>query len=409
MEINSGDTAWLLISTTLVLLMTPGLAFFYSGMVRKKNVLSTLMMSIVMIAVVSVLWAFYGYSLSFGPNFNGIIGSLDWAGLMNVGQSPSTIYATTVPHLLFMMFQATFAIITVALITGGVVERIKFSSLLVFGIIWFTIVYCPIAHWVWGNNGWLAKLGVLDFAGGTVVHINAGFAALALAMVLGPRKGFKEKQIMNPNNIPFVVLGTGLLWCGWFGFNAGSALTAGGSAASALAATHFAGAAGALTWMALGWIYKRPSVLGIVTGAVVGLATVTPASGYIQPIAGIPIGIIAAIASYYVILWRNKTNIVDESLDVFACHGVGGIIGVLATGVFAVSAVGGRSGLIDGNGMQILVQLFAVLVTAAFSFVISWLIAKFVQAIMGLRVHESEEMVGLDISQHGENAYGELF
>ncbi len=409
MEINSGDTAWLLISTTLVLLMTPGLAFFYSGMVRKKNVLSTLMMSIVMIAVVSVLWAFYGYSLSFGPNFNGIIGSLDWAGLMNVGQSPSTIYATTVPHLLFMMFQATFAIITVALITGGVVERIKFSSLLVFGIIWFTIVYCPIAHWVWGNNGWLAKLGVLDFAGGTVVHINAGFAALALAMVLGPRKGFKEKQIMNPNNIPFVVLGTGLLWCGWFGFNAGSALTAGGSAASALAATHFAGAAGALTWMALGWIYKRPSVLGIVTGAVVGLATVTPASGYIQPIAGIPIGIIAAIASYYVILWRNKTNIVDESLDVFACHGVGGIIGVLATGVFAVSAVGGRSGLIDGNGMQILVQLFAVLVTAAFSFVISWLIAKFVQAIMGLRVDESEEMVGLDISQHGENAYGELF
>jgi Amt family ammonium transporter len=227
-------------------------------------------------------------------------------------------------------------------------------------------------------------------------------------MVLGPRRGFKEKAIMNPNNIPFVVLGTGLLWCGWFGFNAGSALTAGGSAASALTATHLAGAAAALTWMALGWIYRRPSVLGVVTGAVVGLATVTPASGYIQPIAAVPIGIIAAIVSYYVILWRNKTSLVDESLDVFACHGIGGIIGVLATGVFAVSAVGGKSGLIEGNGTQMLIQLFAVLVTAAFSFTVSWLIAKAVQVTMGLRVHEHEELVGLDVSQHGENAYGGL-
>jgi Amt family ammonium transporter len=408
MEINSGDTAWLLVSTALVLLMTPGLAFFYGGMVRKKNVLSTLMMSFVMLAVVSVLWAIYGYSLSFGPDVKGIIGTLAWAGLMNVGQSPSMVYATTTPHLVFMMFQATFAIITVALITGGVVERIKFSSLLVFSIIWFTIVYCPLAHWVWGDNGWLASLGVLDFAGGAVVHINAGFAALALAMVLGPRRGFKEKETMNPNNIPFVVLGTGLLWFGWFGFNAGSALTAGGSAASALAATHLAGASASLTWMILGWIDRRPSALGVATGAVVGLATITPASGFIQPIMAIPVGIVAAIISYYVMLWRNKTNSVDESLDVFACHGIGGVIGMLAAGIFAVQSVGGRSGLIDGNGTQVLIQLLAIVVTAGFSFAVSWGIAKLVQVTMGLRVNEREELVGLDVSQHGENAYGGL-
>ncbi|MEJ2739897.1 MAG: ammonium transporter, partial [Dehalococcoidia bacterium] len=326
----------------------------------------------------------------------------------HVGQSPSTVYATTTPHLVFMMFQATFAIITVALITGGVVERIKFSSLLVFSIIWFTIVYCPVAHWVWGDNGWLAGLGVMDFAGGAVVHINAGFAALALAMVLGPRRGFKEKETMNPNNIPYVVLGTGLLWFGWFGFNAGSALTAGGSAASALAATHLAGASAALTWMILGWLDRRPSVLGVATGAVVGLATITPASGFIQPIMAVPVGIVAATVSYYVMLWRNKTNSVDESLDVIACHGIGGIIGMLAAGIFAVQSVGGRSGLIDGNGTQVLIQLLAIVVTAGFSFVVSWVIAKLVQVTLGLRVNEREELVGLDVSQHGESAYGGL-
>lgn len=408
MSINSGDTAWLLVSTTLVLLMTPGLAFFYGGMVRKKNVLSTIMMSFVMVAMISVLWAFYGYSLSFGPDFIGMIGRLDWAGLMNVGQSPSTVYATTVPHLVFMMFQATFAIITVALVTGAVVERIRFISLLVFCIVWFTIVYCPLAHWVWGNNGWLARLGVLDFAGGTVVHINAGFAALAIAMVLGPRRGFKEKETMEPNNIPYVVLGTALLWFGWFGFNAGSALTAGGSAASALAATNLAGAAAALTWMILGWANKRPSVLGIATGAVVGLATVTPASGFIQPIMAVPIGIVAAIISFYAMMWRTKSNKIDESLDVFACHGIGGMIGVIATGIFATSAVAGKSGLIDGNGTQVLIQLLAVVITAAFSFVVTWIVAKAIQVTMGLRVKEEEELVGLDISQHGERAYGGL-
>jgi Amt family ammonium transporter len=408
MPINSGDTAWLLISTALVLLMTPGLAFFYGGMVRKKNVLSTIMMSFVMIAIVSVLWACYGYSLSFGPDISGLIGNFEWVGLMNVGQTPSSVYATTVPHLIFMMFQATFAIITVALITGGVVERIRFSSLLVFSVVWFTIVYCPLAHWVWGNNGWLAGLGVLDFAGGTVVHINAGFAALAVAMVLGPRKGFKEKESMDPNSIPYVVLGTALLWFGWFGFNAGSALSAGGSASTAFAATNLAGASAAITWMIVSWINRRPSVIGIATGSVVGLATVTPAAGFIHPMSAIPIGIVAALVSYYVMLWRNKTNSIDESLDVFACHGVGGIIGVIAAGIFAVASVGGKSGLIDGNGMQVLIQLLAVIVTAGFSFIMSWVIAKIIQITIGLRVNEDEELVGLDISQHGERAYGRI-
>jgi len=289
MQINSGDTAWLLMSTALVMLMTPGLAFFYGGMVRSKNVLSTLMMSFVMLGLISILWAFYGYSLSFGPDFKGIFGGLQWAGLMNVGMEPSSIYATTIPHFLFMMFQATFAIITVALITGGVVERIRFSSLLIFSAIWFTVVYCPVTHWVWGNGGWLNNLGVLDFAGGTVVHINAGFAALAVALVLGPRRGFNEKEAMEPNSIPYVVLGTALLWFGWFGFNAGSALRASGLAASAFATTNFAAASAAMTWMVLGWIHRRPSVLGVATGAVVGLAAVTPATGFIHPMAAIPV------------------------------------------------------------------------------------------------------------------------
>jgi ammonium transporter, Amt family len=405
-QINSGDTAWLLVSTALVMLMTPGLAFFYGGMVRRKNLLSTLMMSFVMLGLISILWAFYGYSVSFGPDFKGIFGGLQWAGLMNVGMEPSTVYATTVPHFLFMMFQATFAIITVALITGGVVERIRFSALLIFSIIWFTVVYCPIAHWVWADGGWLARLGVLDFAGGTVVHINAGFAALALAMVLGPRQGFEEKETMEPNSIPFVVLGTALLWFGWFGFNAGSALQANGLAASAFASTNFAGASAAITWLILGWIHRRPSVLGVATGAVVGLATVTPASGFIHPMSAIPIGIVAAIISYYVMLWRTRANKVDESLDVFACHGVGGMVGTLATGLLATASINGKSGLIDGNAGQVLIQMVAIVVTAAYSFGFTWVIAKVIDATLGLRVRNEEEMVGLDISQHGERAYG---
>ena len=406
MSVNSGDTAWLLVSTALVMLMTPALALFYGGMVRRKNVLSTIMMSFAILPLVSVLWVIYGYTLSFGPDSGGVIGSLNWLGLMGVGQEPSSVYATTVPHLAFMMFQATFAIITVALITGAVVERIKFGALLIFSTLWLTLVYCPVAHWVWGSGGWLGKLGTLDFAGGVVVHVSAGISALALALVLGPRKGFKERIPMEPNNIPMVVLGAALLWFGWFGFNAGSAVTAGGLASNAFAATNIAGASGALIWMLLSWINRRPSVLGAATGAVVGLASITPAAGFVQPIYGIPIGAIGAALAYYVMLWRVKTNRLDESLDVLACHGVGGTWGTIATGIFAAGIVGGAKGLIDGNGKQVLIQMAAIAVTIPFAFSITWFLAKLVDATVGLRVTPEEEIVGLDISQHGERAYG---
>jgi Amt family ammonium transporter len=395
-------------STALVMLMTPALALFYGGMVRRKNVLSTIMMSFAIIALVSILWVVYGYTLSFGPDKGGVIGGLDWLGLMGVGQEPSSVYAKTVPHLAFMMFQATFAIITVALITGAVVERIKFGALLIFSALWLTLVYCPVAHWVWGSGGWLGKLGVLDFAGGTVVHVNAGISALALTLVLGPRKGFKERIPMEPNNIPMVVLGAALLWFGWFGFNAGSAVTAGGLASSAFVVTNTAGASAAFTWMILGWIHRRPSVLGAATGAIVGLAAITPAAGFVQPWVGIPVGAIAAMLSYYVMTWRSKANKIDESLDVFACHGVGGTWGVIATGIFATGAVNGVKGLIDDNWLQVPIQMTAIVVIVAFAFSVTWLLAKLVDVTIGLRVTKEEETVGLDISQHGERAYGGL-
>jgi len=404
---NSGDTAWILTSTALVLLMTPALAFFYGGMVRRKNLLSTIMMSFAILCMISILWVIYGYTMAFGPDVRGLVGNLSWFGLTGVGQTPSSVYAVTVPQLAFVAFQATFAIITVALWTGAVVERIKFGSLLAFAALWFTLVYCPVAHWVWGNGGWLAQLGALDFAGGTVVHVNAGVSALALAMVLGPRMGFKEGESMEPNNIPFVVLGAALLWFGWFGFNAGSALTAGGLASTAFIATNTSAAAAGFTWMILGWIHRRPSVLGAATGAVVGLVAITPAAGFVPVWAAIPIGAIASIISYYVMVWRAKAGKVDESLDVFACHGVGGMWGALATGIFATTAVNAAgSGLIDGNWKQLLIQLVAITATMAYAFVISWLLAKALKATMGLRVKEEEESVGLDISQHGETAYG---
>jgi Amt family ammonium transporter len=307
-----------------------------------------------------------------------------------------------------MMFQGAFAIITVALWTGAVVERIKFSALIVLAAVWFTLVYCPVAHWVWGNGGWLAKLGSLDFAGGTVVHVTAGLSALALALVLGPRRGFSEKVPMEPNNIPFVVLGTALLWFGWFGFNAGSALTSGGLASSAFVATNASAAAAALTWTILGWINRRPSVLGTATGAIVGLVAITPGAGFVHPLAGIPIGATGAILSYRVMTWRLKTNRLDESLDVFACHGVGGIWGALATGIFCTAAVNsaGADGLIMGSGLQLVKQLAGVTATGFYAFGITWIIAIILKATMKIRVREEEELVGLDISQHGERAYG---
>jgi len=408
MSINSGDTAWLLISSALVMLMTPGLALFYGGMVRRKNLLSTIMMSFAVLSLVGILWVVYGYSLSFGPDKGGIIGGLEWVALRMVGPEPSSVYATTVPHLAFMIFQAMFAIITVALLSGAIVERMKFSALLVFCVLWLTFVYSPVAHWVWGSGGWLAKLGALDFAGGTVVHINAGASALALAWLLGPRRGYREKEPMEPNNIPMVVLGAGLLWFGWFGFNAGSALTSGGLAASAFVATNTAAAAAAFTWMLLSWIYRRPSLLGAATGAVVGLVAITPAAGFVSPVMGIPIGVGAAVVCYYAMLLRARKMGVDESLDVWACHGMGGTWGALATGIFASVTVNSASadGLIFGNAMQFAKQFLAVVVVWAFAFGVTCLLGKLVDVTIGLRVSPTEETVGLDISQHGERAYG---
>ncbi len=409
MPVSPGDTAWLLASSALVMLMTPGLALFYGGMVRRKNILSTIMMSFVALGLVGVLWVLYGYSLSFGADHAGLIGGFNFLGLMGVGQEPSSVYATTVPHLAFMIFQAMFAIITVALITGAVVERIKFSSLLIFSTLWLTIVYAPVCHWVWGEGGWLLNLGALDFAGGTVVHINAGVSALALVLLLGRRRGFPA-QAMEASNIPLVVLGAGLLWFGWFGFNAGSALTAGGLASSAFVTTNISAAMAAFTWMIISWLHRRPTVLGTVTGAIAGLATITPAAGFVTPLAAIPIGIMAAVVCYYMMLFFKTKLGFDDSLDVFAVHGVGGILGMLATGVFASLAVNaaGADGLIYGGGMQLLKQLAGIVAVGGFAFVVTWLLGKLVDVTIGLRVRETEEAVGLDISQHGERAYGGL-
>jgi len=409
MSISPADTVWILISSALVMLMTPGVALFYGGMVRRKNLLSTMMMSFACLGLVSLLWVLYGYSLSFGSNHAGIIGGLNFLGLMNVGQEPSPVYASTVPHLGFMVFQAMFAIITVALITGAVVERIKFSSLLIFSALWMTLVYSPVAHWVWGSGGWLAKLGVLDFAGGSVVHLNAGISALALVLLLGRRRGF-PKDAMEPNNIPLVVLGASLLWFGWFGFNAGSALTAGGLAASAFVTTNTAAAAAAFTWMVISWLYRRPTILGTATGAVAGLATITPAAGYVTPLAAIPIGIVAAIVCYYAMLLFKVKLGFDDSLDVFAVHGVGGILGMLFVGVFSSLAVNsaGADGLLTGNVTQLFKQLIGVVSVGAYAFVVTWILGKLINVTIGLRVGQSEETVGLDLSQHGERAYGGL-
>jgi Amt family ammonium transporter len=408
MPINAADTAWVLISAAMVMLMTPGVAFFYGGMVRRKNFLSTLMMCFVTLGLIGLLWVIYGYSLSFGPDKGGLIGGLDFIGLKGVGQTPSAVYAVTIPQLAFAAFQMMFAVITVALITGAVVERIKFSSLLVFSALWFTIVYCPVTHWVWGAGGWLNKMGFLDFAGGTVVHITAGVSALALAMILGPRRGYHEGERMDPSNIPMVLLGAGILWFGWFGFNAGSALTSGGLASNAFMGTYIAGAAGAITWMILGWYSQRPSVLGVATGAVAGLATMTPAAGFVLPIYGIPIGIAASLIGFYCMAFRAKRTKIDESLDVWAVHGMGGTFGTLATGFFASLAVNaaGRDGLFYGRGYQVIVQLIGIITVWAFAFGVTWLLGKLVDATMGLRVSATEESVGLDISQHGERAYG---
>ncbi|KCZ72341.1 ammonium transporter [Candidatus Methanoperedens nitroreducens] len=403
-EIDKADTAWVLISTALVMIMIPGVGLFYGGMVRKKNALSTMILSFAILALISVQWVLFGYSLVFGPDVGGVIGNLQWVGLNGVGQEPNADYAATVPALAFMIFQAMFAIIAVALITGAFVERIKFSAFLIFSVLWATLVYDPIAHWIWGTGGWLREMGTLDFAGGAVVHISAGMSALAVALVIGARRGF-GKYTMEPHSIPITILGAALLWFGWFGFNAGSAVTSNGLAASAFVVTNIAGGTAALVWILLSWYYKKPSGLGIATGAVVGLAAVTPASGFVTPLAAMVIGAVAAVVSYYAMLFRMRRNI-DESLDVWACHGIGGAWGIIAAGIFATTLVNpAGSGLIDGNADQIVTQIVAVGVTSVYAFVVTLIIAKIIDVTIGLRVRDDEEAIGLDLSQHAEKAY----
>ena len=404
-KVDTGDTAWILVSSALVMIMTPALGLFYGGMVRKKNALSTIMFSFAILALISVQWVLYGYSLAFGPDVGHIIGNLDWLGLNGVGQQPNADYAATIPALAYMIFQAMFAIITVALISGAFVERIKFKAFMVFSLLWATLVYDPIAHWVWGAGGWLRNMGALDFAGGTVVHISSGVSALAIAFVIGTRRGF-GKQPMEPHNIPMVVLGAALLWFGWFGFNGGSAVASNGLAASAFVVTNTAAAAAALMWTLLSWYHKRPSVIGAATGGVVGLVAITPASGYVTPLAAIVIGAVGATISYYAMLFRSKQN-VDDSLDVWACHGLGGTWGAIATGIFATVAINsaGANGLLYGNPGQLITQVIAVGVTWVYAFVMTFILAKIIDTTIGLRVLDEEEAVGLDISQHAEKAY----
>ena len=403
--INAGDTAWILVATALVMMMTPALAFFYGGMVRRKNLLSTINLSFITVALISLQWVLVGYTLAFGTSLGGLIGGLNFLGLSGVGSEPNADYAATIPHLAFSAYQMMFAIITPALITGAFVERVRFKAFLVFTVLWATFVYDPVAHWVWGVGGILRSIGALDFAGGTVVHITAGFSALAFAIVLGKRKWYGQAPL-EPNNIPFTVLGAGLLWMGWFGFNGGSALAANGLAVNALVTTNTAAAAAAVVWMFLSWRDNKPSVLGIVTGAVVGLVAITPAAGFVTPMAAILIGGLAAPISFYAIRLRQKWGL-DESLDVWACHGMGGTWGALATGLFATKLVNsaGADGLFYGNPGQLLIQAVAALVSIAFAFGVTYVLAKLLSRFMGLRVTDNEEEVGLDISEHGERAY----
>ena len=404
-SINAGDTAWVLIASAMVLLMVPALAFFYGGMVRKKNILSTLNLNFIIIGLVSIQWVLYGYSLAFGNDTLGLIGGLNFLGLAGVGAAPNADYAATIPHLAFAAFQMMFAIITPALITGAFVERVRFKAFLIFSLLWATLIYDPVAHWVWGLGGIFHELGALDFAGGTVVHITAGYSALAFALVIGARKGFGSR-VFEPHNIPYSVLGAGLLWFGWFGFNGGSALAANGTALNAFMTTNTAAAAAGIVWMFLSWKDNKPSVLGIVTGAVVGLVAITPAAGFVTPLAAIVIGGLAAPISYYAIRFRQNRNL-DESLDVWACHGMGGTWGALATGLFASKAVNeaGADGLFYGNPTQFLIQLVTIALVIVFSFGMTFLISKLIARFTPLRVSDNEEEVGLDISEHGERAY----
>ena len=406
LKADTGDTAWVLASSALVLAMTvPGLALFYGGLVRKKNTLATVLHSFSILSVISLLWILVGYSLAFGPDKGGVIGGLDWIGLSGVGMEPHPVYGPTIPHQAFMVFQLMFAAITPALITGAYAERIKFSAMLLFSILWSLVVYAPVAHWLWGG-GWLAKMGALDFAGGAVVHITSGVSALVCALVLGQRRGYGT-DYMAPHNLPLTLLGTGLLWFGWFGFNAGSALGANGVAVGAFVATQTAAASAGLVWMLVEWMHRgKPTVLGMASGVIAGLATVTPGAGYVGPLSALTIGAIAGFLCYFAIVWKGKFGY-DDALDVVGIHGVGGIFGILATGLFASKAMnaGGADGLFFGNPGFLGVQALTVIVVAGFSLVMTYVLLKVLDVLTGLRVTPDEESSGLDLAQHNERAY----
>lgn len=406
-KIDKGDTAWILTCSALVLMMTiPGLFLFYGGLVRRKNALGTIMHSFIIAAVISIQWALWGYTLAFGVDIGGIIGDLSWLGLKSVGAEPNTDYAATVPHAAFMIFQMMFAVITPALITGAFAERVKFSSFLVFIILWATFVYDPLAHWVWGVKGWMREMGALDFAGGTVVHISSGASALVAAIMFGKRIGYGQ-EAMPPHNLPFSVIGAALLWVGWFGFNAGSALAADGLATSAFVATHLAAAAAALSWLAMDWILRdKPTVLGAASGAVAGLVAITPGAGFVEPIPAILIGIGGGVLCSMACSLKPRLGY-DDSLDVVGVHGVGGTWGALATGLFASKAINaaGNDGLFYGNPAQLWIQFVSVVATLALAFIGTYILLSIVKAVMGLRVADDEERMGLDLSQHNERAY----
>ena len=401
MPIDSGDTAWVLVSTAMVMLMTPGVGLFYGGLVRKKTVVSMIGLSFLAFALASLQWVFLGYSLSFGQDIGGAIGALDYLALNGIGLGEAPL-AGNLPHLLYVAFQMVFAAVTLAILTSAVAERVRLGSFIVLALLWTTLVYDPLAHWVWAG-GWLAQMGALDFAGGTVVHISSGFSALAIALVIGKRMGYGS-YVMEPHNIPMAMIGAGLLWFGWFGFNAGSALGANALAANALVVTNTSAAAGALTWLFASWLKGKPSALGMVSGGIAGLVAITPAAGYVDVPGAIAIGAVSGVLCYMALLFRVGRGL-DESCDAWAVHGMGGLWGAIATGIFATTSVSSYAGLIEGSFHQLSVQIMAAGASVVYAFVMTLILAKLVDRVMGLRVSEEEEYVGLDISQHGEKAY----
>jgi Amt family ammonium transporter len=404
-SINAGDTAWVLAAAALVMIMTPGVGLFYGGMVRSKNVSTIINQSIIILGLVSVQWILFGYSLAFGTDVGGVIGGLNFVGLKGVGYAPNPAYAGTIPQLVYMIFQAMFAIVTPALIIGAFAERVRLRALVIFTLLWATFVYDPIAHWVWGAGGWAHQLGILDFAGGTVVHASAGFSALAAVLLIGRRTGVRPRESTPASNIPLVLIGASLLWFGWFGFNSGSALSASPLAASAFVATNTAAASGGLTWLLLSWAEKKkPSSMAAATGAICGLAAVTPASGFVGPVSALAIGVLAGLATYLALYWLNNRTKIDDTLGVWPAHGIGGFVGVLLAGIFAEKVINaaGNNGLLFGNAGQFGVQLLVDVVVVSYAFLVTYVIVWIVNRVIGFRVTSEEEMEGLDLAESGE-------